>query len=229
MRIALRGEGPTDMGRADDNDGPMVIMIKKMDCFRKMIEECFGGIDDYIEWLYIHKTEIKNSKGARKKGILRSKKNLGLTVDEDFSKKRFFWDAAVFAEIAKEKEADMMIFFVDADKGGKNEYELRYESVVNGFTHSGVSDRAIPMIPNKISEAWLLCCVECENCDRYENLPTGDESNPRHPKKLIADMGKSPYQIAEECDPNCIDMSSFNRFRDGLSQMINNVCSYPLC
>ncbi len=226
MHIAIRGEGPTDMGRLDGTTfqkGPMVILIEKMDCFKVMKEKCCGGVDEYIEWIYVHKNDIKQSKEARKKGVLRSKKQANM------KEKRFFRDAEAFATIAKEKEAEMMIFFVDGDKGDKNEYERRYRSIVSGFTQAGVADRAIPMIPNKISEAWLLCCETCENCDKFEKLPTGDESNPRNPKNILRKKGKTVYQIAQECDPNCIDMPSFNRFREDFRRIVNNICGYNTC
>ncbi len=214
------------MGRWDGTTfqkGPMVILIEKMDCFKTMKEKCCDGVDECIEWIYVHKNDIKQSKEARKKGVLRSKKQANM------KEKRFFRDAEAFATIAKEKEAEMMIFFVDSDKGDKNEYERRYRSIVIGFTQAGVADRAIPMIPNKISEAWLLCCETCKNCDKFEKLPTGDESNPKNPKNIIRKKGKTVYKIAQECDPNCIDMPSFNRFREDLIRMVNNVCGFPVC
>lgn len=226
MRIAIRGEGPTDMGRLDGTtfyEGPMVILIEKLDCFQAMKEKCCGGVDDCIEWIYIHKDEIKQSKEARSRIVIKSKKKKDLKI------KRFFRDAEAFAVIAKKKEADMMIFFVDGDKGEKNEYKLRYDTIVDGFKHAGVADKAIPMIPNKISEAWLLCCETCENCSKYEMLPTGDESNPKNPKNMIRQRGKTAYDIAQECDPNCIDMPSFNRFREDFRRMVNNICGYNTC
>jgi len=233
MKIALRGEGPTDMGSMDGmvfKKGPMVILIEKMECFLTMKEECCGGVDECIEWVYITKEEIKESKGRRKKVVLRAKKDREESERVAMEMKRFVRDAEAFATLSGEREADLMIFFVDGDKGNKKEYGLRYASVKNGFRLAGKMDSGVPMVPNKISEAWLLCCLEdYRSCERFETLPTGDESNARHPKRIIRDRGMTVYEIADKCDPNRIDMPSFNRFREDFSATVNQVCGYGIC
>ena len=70
------------------------------------------------------------------------------------------------------------------------------------------------MIPVKISEAWLMCCLSrYQNCSDYENSTT-DKTSDKYPKKVCDASGYSRHEIAENCDPNRINMPSFNRFRD---------------
>ena len=62
MKIAIRGEGPTDMGMVDNGlfiKGPMVILIEKLDCYKKLYTElCCTGEYNYIEWEYIPKKRL---------------------------------------------------------------------------------------------------------------------------------------------------------------------------
>jgi len=222
MKIVLRGEGRTDVGYVDFESGefvagPMVTLIKKLNCYKKLVEERFGGCDVYIEWILVDKEKIKQKKKEAKKYQLRGKKNT------DWNQKGFFVQSKLFSELAKEKGADIGIFFVDTDK---DDYEARYQSVVDGFEDAGFSDKGLSMIPNKISEAWLLCCCDTSaRCSDFERLPSGDDSNPRNPKNIIASMEETRYEIAEDCDPNQLDMPSFNRFREDFSSLIN--LQYP--
>jgi len=223
MKIALRGEGPTDMGKNDNGNfvkGPMVLLIEKLDCYHSLLANCFGGEPEYIEWVLIDKNKIKKDKHKRRTFAQRSLK------EQDMERKGFVRYAESFSHLAAEEEADLVIFFVDADK---DEYEKRYKSVKDGLAIGGYKERGVAMVPNKISEAWLLCCDKPRDCNKYESFPTGDESNSRHPKKMIRDMGKTARQIAEDCDPNQISMPSFDRFREDFKEAINNYCRFEVC
>lgn len=226
MKIALRGEGPTDMGKNDNGNfvkGPMVLLIEKLDCYCSLVEDCCGGVPEIIEWVLIDKNKIKSDKNNRKKVVLRSLK------ENDLQRKRFVRDAESFSQLAAKEEADFVIFFVDGDKGEQEEYEKRYDSIKDGLKLGGYEKKGVAMVPNKISEAWLLCCDTPGNCVQYEKLPTGDDSNPRNPKAIIRSRGKTPYQIADECDPNQIDMPSFNRFKKDFKKAINHYCKFKVC
>ncbi|BDY14021.1 hypothetical protein [Hydrogenimonas cancrithermarum] len=225
MQIAVRGEGPTDMGRNNGGvfqEGPMVTIIRNLACYHNLIEWCFGGVKEgVVTFKLIEKGEIENSKEERKKMVVRGAKERGMLT------KKFFRHAEAFASIAKMMEADMAIFFTDADK---ESWEERYRSIKEGLKLGGFEKTGVPMVPNKISEAWLLCCDNpAQNCVKLESLPTGDESHPKNPKRMIKDMGKDPYQIASECDPNLIDMPSFNRFRDDFTDAVNAYCNWMIC
>ena len=67
MRIAIRGEGPADMGGLyyanSFKKGPMVILIEKLDCYKQV------SAKEDIEWVYIHRKDTIQSSKDRKKGI----------------------------------------------------------------------------------------------------------------------------------------------------------------
>lgn len=100
-------------------------------------EECCGGVETCMEWMYIPKEKISMQKQHRKKMVLRSTKNSKMKT------KGFFKNAEAFASIAKEKDADIAIFFVDTDK---DDYEQRYQSVKDGLKVGGYDETGVPMI-----------------------------------------------------------------------------------
>ena len=84
------------------------------------------------------------------------------------------------------------------------------------------------MIPYKISEVWLLCCLaEYKDCAKFETL-TNSKSSLDYPKKQIEASGKTHDEIALNCDPNKIDMPSFNRFREDFKRAVN-ACVGGVC
>ncbi len=226
MKIAIRAEGSSDIGilKCDGSlqKGPMLVLIEKLDCFKAYLNTCdFNeGLnqDDYIEWIYIHKKDIEESSEKRKKTVLRGKKKYRKEgIDSDLLK-GFYNNSEGFAYIAKEKEADIAIFFVDTD----NDFaEDRHNQVNAGLSVYGYKETGIPMIPTKISEAWLMCCLsQYQNCANHENATTDKTSN-LYPKKVCDASGSTTQEIAENCDPNRIDMPSFNRFRDDFKVAVN--------
>ena len=227
MKIAIRAEGSTDIGAlAQDGiltKGPMLILLEKLDCYKELLSQLgFDeglNIDDFIEWEYIHKDDIRASKRSRRTQVSRGKKEIGLEI------KGFYYHCEAFSCIAKEKEADIAIFFVDADK---EPFEDRYTQVKEGLCKNEYNETGVPMIPVKISEAWLMCCLsEYQNCANHENATT-DKRSPRYPKKVCVASGYTRHEIAENCDPNKIDMPSFDRFRDDFKIAVNS-CIHGTC
>ena len=227
MKIAIRAEGPTDIGMlAQDGSlvkGPMLILLEKLECYQELLDQLgFGeglNIDDFIQWEYIHKQTIKKSSESRKKLILRSKKDNGFS-----GMKGFYKNSEAFSCIAKEKDADMAIFFVDTDKDFS---EDRHTQVNAGLSMHGYTETGVPMIPTKISEAWLMCYLsDYQNCADHENATTAKDS-PNYPKNVCVASGKTTHEIAESCDPNRIGMPSFNRFRDDFKVAVNSYMGRP--
>lgn len=229
MKIAIRAEGPTDIGSLDINGtlkkGPMLILLEKLNCYQELLIQLgfdVGlNIDDFIQWEYIHKHDIKVSTKNRRRVVLRSKKDNGFS-----GIKGFYNNSEAFACIAKEKEADLAIFFVDTDKDFS---EDRIAQIKAGLSVHGYDKAGVPMIPTKISEAWLMCCLSgYQNCTDHENATTDKTSN-EYPKKVCDASGYSRHEIAENCDPNRIDMPSFNRFRDDFKVAVNSYMDYTIC
>ncbi len=223
MKIAIRGEGRTDMGTVDNGlfiKGPMVTLIEKLDCYKKLYTE-LGCTDkyNYIEWEYISKRDIMTSPKRRRNMISRGKKaEREMGTDTDVLKS-FYNNSESFAVLAKEIEADITIFFVDTDK---DSFEDRYKQVSVGLSRHGYDETGVPMIPTKISEAWLMCCLsDYQNCGDHENATT-DKESPNYPKNVCNKDDLNTYIIAENCDPNRIDMPSFNRFKEDFTVAVNS-------
>jgi len=227
MKIAIRAEGPTDIGKLAPNGslikGPMLILVEKLDCYQELLAQLGFDegleINDFIQWEYIHKSEIKNSSISRKKLILRSKKDNGFG-----GIKGFYKNSEAFACIAKDKDADIAIFFVDTDKDFS---EDRHMQVNAGLSMHGYIETGVPMIPTKISEAWLLCCLSgYKNCADHEQATT-DKTSSLYPKRVCEVSGYTTHEIAENCNPDEIDMPSFNRFRDDFKVAVNSYMGRP--
>ena len=229
MKIAIRAEGPTDIGKLDPNGslikGPMLILVEKLDCYKELLAQLGFDegleINDFIQWEYIHKSDIKNSSISRKKLILRSKKDNGFG-----GIKGFYKNSEAFSRIAKDKDADIAIFFVDTDKDFS---EDRHMQVNAGLSMHGYSETGVPMIPTKISEAWLICCLSgYKNCADYESATT-DKGSPNYPKNVCNKDGLDTYVIAENCNPNRINMPSFNRFKEDFKAAVNSYMNHTIC
>ncbi len=233
MKIAIRGEGPTDVGILDSNSfvkGPMVILIEKLECFKKMLSS-FGfddglNINDFFEWKYIHKKEISDEEQNRKQTVLRGKKVHRDSHEDSSALKGFYNNSETFGFLAKKQEADIAIFFVDTD----NDWcEDRYNQVKAGLGKHDYIKTGVPMIPVKISECWLMCCLSnYQNCVNHEKATT-NQNLPNYPKNVCGNSGKTRHQIAETCDPNRINMPSFNRFKEDFKIAVNTFCNYKVC
>ncbi|SFV65439.1 hypothetical protein MNB_SV-12-1221 [hydrothermal vent metagenome] len=222
MKIAIRGEGITDIGTLNNGlltKGAILLLIEKLDCYQKLYN-ALGCSDDYnfIEWCYIHKKEIESASLRRKKIVLRGKKQNRINGTDNYLLKGFYNNSESFAYLAKEQEADIAIFFVDSDNEA---FEIRYKQVKEGLKKGDFDITGVPMIPCKISEVWLLCCLEeYRDCAKFEML-TNDKNSLDYPKKQIEASGKTHDKIAKDCNPNKIDMPSFNQFRDDFKEAVN--------
>jgi len=224
VKIAIRAEGPTDIGvLAFDGsltNGPMLILIEKLDCYQKLYSE-LGCTDEYnsIEWVYIHKKKIEDSSEKRKQVVLRGKKDKRKESIDTTLLKGFYNNSESFAFLAKEQDSDIAIFFVDTDN---DVFEDRYQQTKLGLSKHNFNDTGVPMIPTKISESWLLCCLnKYKNCGKYEKL-TSTKTSPQYPKNIRKASGFSEHEIAQNCDPNKINMPSFNRFREDFKKAVNS-------
>jgi len=230
VKIAIRGEGITDIGTLNNGSltkGAILLLIERLECYQRLYHK-LGCTEEYnsIEWCYIHKKEIERSSIKRKKVVLRGKKADRIEGADSHILKGFYNNSESFAYLAKEQETDMAIFFVDSDNEA---FEVRYRQVKEGLKKGSFDITGVPMIPCKISEVWLLCCLENYiNCSKLEAL-TNDKNHPDYPKTLISKSCKSHNEIAENCDPNMIDMPSFNQFREDFKMAINDYMGYKVC
>jgi len=78
-------------------------------------------------------------------------------------------------------------------------------------------------------KTWLLCCLnDYKNCEKYEEATT-DKTNPDYPKNKCETSGYTRHEIAENCDPNQIEMPSFNKFKEDFRKAINAYLGYEVC
>ncbi len=185
----------------------MLILIEKLVCYQNLYT-ALGCTEEYsfIEWCYIHKKEIEASSERRKNGILRGKKDNREEGTDWAVLKEFYSNSESFAHLASTQEADIAIFFVDSNN---DPFERRYKQIKEGLKKGSFDKTGVPMIPNKISEVWLLCCLMgYKDCQKLESL-TNDKKNPEYPNK--------------------IDMPSFNRFREDFNKAINDYLGYEVC
>jgi len=230
MKIAIRGEGPADMGVSYYAEplkkGPMIILIEKLDCYQQLYNILRQTKED-IEWVYIHKKDMTGSSGNRKKMILRGKKQH--RKESDYEKcilKGFYTNSESFGCLAKEQGADIALFFIDRDNDSN---ETRYKQVKLGLKQSEYDATGVPMMPVKTSEAWLMCCLsQYQNCAKHEQATT-DKTSRNYPKKICKASGYTQQQIAENCESNKIDMPSFNRFKENFRGAINAYLGYEVC
>ena len=74
MKIAIRAEGPTDIGILGYDGvlkkGPMLILLEKLDCYQELLVQLgFDeglNMDNFIQWEFIHKSKIRDSSISRK-------------------------------------------------------------------------------------------------------------------------------------------------------------------
>lgn len=235
MKIAITGEGPTDYGKKDFVTGDLVRGAAEGYAETIAQEQCTD-----IDWYYVAREDVQRFKLSRSLRGLEEKavparRFVGLlqTSPEDIEGAIYYCDA-------------------DRDSGTDNSseavahkrYDGVYQQVLEGLE---VLENAIPMIPLRIIENWILGDKNCLKQDFHiKNLPDysnktellwGDKRNPEsnYPKCIVdrirksADkryQGTSFYEISKdasiaELKKNC--EYSYGRFYDDFVALINKI------
>lgn len=215
MKIALSGEGSTDLGENEYGTekfikGCMTVLMEKLDCFQEIREE--------VAYVYKSEGDLKAYKNENRKTLLRGQFNRDAKL------------AYMFTNMLDSESPDIVIFFRDTDRVNSDNIDRKwgdkYNSIKEGLQKGGY-DNGIAMIPKPVSESWLLCC--CQNHQHCEKLEygKGNMKSSNHPKKLLVnncdtaiDRVSLVEYVEENCDPNKINMPSFNTFRDDLCKAI---------
>lgn len=184
MTIGITGEGPDDYGKMN-YDGNLV-----KGAAEGFAEKIADEDEIKIEWIFIDRRNVERTKlGSR---TLRGLKGKAI-------------NAARFRKQASIMACDTLIYYCDADRdaGTKNssrhQAEERYDEIYHEVSQ-GLGDKypqtAIPMIPLRIIENWLLgdrdnlsSIFEVNSKKLPENteLLWGDKRNPKssYPKRVL--------------------------------------------
>ncbi len=242
MFFLISGEGKTDMGQcafghsrctgSEFHPGPMGLILDRM------LEDVVGYSPlgtQAMEFVSEHEVaSVSRNLPQRFPG----KKN---ELETGF----FFKNARALAWLAKEKstaETDApvaAVLFRDADgtvSQGRRNFEKKWQSMMNGFGAEGFTF-GVPMIPNPKSEAWLLCALrddKSHDCASLESTLSGNDKAPNSAKTqldaALEKLGKTTSDLQAmimdgALDPGVIAMPSFNRFRDRLTAVVQDMQS----
>lgn len=184
MTICITGEGPSDYGKLD---GQGDLVKGAAEGFAERIAE---ERNIKVEWIFVDRRDVERFKLGRRS--LRGLKGKAI-------------NAAKFRKLASTEQCDKMIYYCDADRdaGAKNssehQAESRYDQIYDEVLH-GLGDRypdqAIPMIPLRMIENWLLADRENlnqifevnirENFGNIEILwGNKEDKNSRYPKNVL--------------------------------------------
>ncbi|MDQ6951647.1 MAG: hypothetical protein Q9M26_08290 [Mariprofundales bacterium] len=233
MILLLSGEGPSDMGRCDHQNGfkpgPMALFVDQL-VERHLAFSCLEtGCVRFISEQAL--TDFGKKLVQRKSPRLPGKK---------YQKETCFFErnAQALAVKAQELAAEVSdevisVLFRDADGTAltcRGLYEKKRDSMVRGFELQGYL-KGIPMIAKPKSEAWLLCAVKpnpYSHCDALEST-SGNDSSPNALKQQlekalsghIGSWGLAEMVSDGTIDVHRIDMPSLNWFKERLNQTLN--------
>jgi hypothetical protein len=219
LKIALVGEGPSDLGTVDLSntfkEGPLFVLARKI-----IQSKC--KYDKFEVLLYTRSRikDIRDSSKTKKLMCIPKKDRKKGVLDLSETSK-------ILGQQAKNENCGLAIVFHDADgvsRTPKHNLKSIIESIEYGFTVAEF-DKGVAMVPQPISEAWLLCASrKYAKCNRIELL-NGSSSSADNPKALLSNELKNTstealIAFAETIDVNIIDMDSFNIFKTELLRKI---------
>lgn len=243
MILIVSGEGPTDIGCCDNEQGvckrpefrlgPMAAIIDIL-IEEELNYSPFDTTPDLC-W-YVSEAELsQRAKALPRKPALRGKK--GPHVETGF----FFINAWMLGIFAKEKElelddASIAILFRDCDgqqSSPPNLWQQKKESIESGFQRAEYFF-GTPMIPKPKSEAWILCSARNppnQNCESLEDI-SGNDNSPNSAKAQL-DQALGHHHSAAALtewikeNVNNIDcwntMPSFNAFRTRVRELLQQL------
>ncbi len=242
MFFLISGEGKTDIGQCDFGQsrcsgsefqpGPMGLILDRL----------LEGMIDYSP------LETQAMEFVNKHEVVSISRSLPMHVPgkkHDIETGFFFKNARALARLAEQKMKAQdgapvaAVLFRDADgthsqKHGN--FESKWKAMMDGFAAEDFH-RGVPMIPCPKSEAWLLCALRKDrshDCASLESTLSGNDDAPNPAKtKLaatLAKLGKTTSDLQAmimdgALDPGVIDMPSFNRFKERLEVVVQEMLS----
>lgn len=185
MRFLVHGEGNSDVGTSEENQGPL------LDAVRWVVDQVLEAAPPVpVSYCFPSKADLQNALSPRG-GRLRAMRR----TDEDKEVAVFRFQARALATLASEESDSGAILFHDCDftreKVSPAQREARYQAIVcameRGFREANYKN-GVPMVPRPRSESWFLCLcrrAEAPGKNYFEDLP-GNDSAPNSGKKLLA-------------------------------------------
>lgn len=195
MRFHVHGEGNSDVGTSEENQGPL------MDAVRWVVGQVLETAPNVqVSYCFHTKTDLRNAlshKGGRLWFMPRA--------DEDKETAIFCLQACALATLASKDPDGGAILFHDCDFTRKEvnpgQRKARYKAIVRamerGFKMAGFKN-GVPMVPRPRSESWLLCL--CRQADApghayFEELPGNDKAPNSGKKRLANALGCKEREI----------------------------------
>lgn len=239
MKLIFSGEGPTDLGTltlgpngANFVPGPMAWIVDKLletnHTAFSMIESHNAGGDCIV---YVDETRLASfgKKGPTLlPGVKHGKGNSFFAKNAQC--------LGLFAKqisVADSDIANISVLFRDGDAtNSKNEWQEKIDSMRRGFAQVDYTT-GVPMVPNPISEAWLICALRnppYTNCASIED-ESGNDKSPNALKGQLNGLCGGSHPSAEmqadwvkggRVDPERIEMPSFSAFKQALRLAAQN-------
>lgn len=243
MILIVSGEGPTDIGScangrgeclgADFRAGPMSLLIDKLVEFETNYSLLGAQAIEFIS---------EKSLSELSKGLPRRPMIISMGKKSEDGTAYFVKNARALARRAKDRAENEncpigAILFRDTDGTRSTEtglYDAKWNSILRGFEWESFKN-GVPMIPKPKSEAWLLCGLQSQpyqNCAALEESLSGNDSNPNSAKRQINELLQNRDQsiadltqlVADDViSATRIDMPSYNRFRQRLKEVVQNM------
>ncbi|MEW6350521.1 MAG: hypothetical protein AB1646_15765 [Thermodesulfobacteriota bacterium] len=198
IEMLLSGEGPSDIGEKDPqngtfNHGPIAVLTSRILAWNHKHDVTFhfrtrAELKSHVMTL---KGKPKGQKGTAGKGhsLLAFK----------------------LAWVAKENNCDVAVLMRDADN---RDFTEVYEEIRSGFVAARF-DRGIPAVPVPKSEAWIICCVDPGESDRIERRSEDMKALLEQKLRLhqTPDNIESWRDIVSSCDLCAVRPPSFVRYK----------------
>lgn len=233
MHFILAGEGPSDLGKKDNERGFIKgAMTHIVDAI------ALKGYERLPEYQFLAENDVRLLKKKKHRFSLargREVKPYGeiylsaLCLGEEANQKGGYWG---------------VIFFTDTDgtrSAPRDLWKEKVRAMQSGFDSSR-NPYGIPMVPRPKSEAWLLGYYQkglprqnaYNHCERFEEM-SGNDASPKSVKKLLQkalDTEGNPYDLITEEELHSvkwekIDMPSFNLFRKRLENVLAEMNGQP--
>lgn len=234
MFLILSGEGPSDIGINEIEDGrrvfrqgPMSVIVDLI-CNDLLGYSILNEIPDNI--ICISKSDLI-SKGREIKESKSPKRMILSGPKQAKGQMYFFHNARALSVIAQEHIENnnspvVAVLFRDSDDCNGDKKSLwteKFDSILRGFAFENFK-YGVPMVPRPTSESWVLCCCKnVDDCSVFEGLSHSKKS-PKYIKNVLLEALGGKFSIDKCCEAvstswGCPEgqsklktMSSFNAF-----------------
>lgn len=241
MKLLISGEGPSDLGTCnneqgqccdgDFNRGPMAVWLASL--WESLINYNLLDMPEAVVYVSENALAQKAKNSPQRMKRLRGKKQEAETG-------LFFSNAQQLGLMAQQLAASnetqvMAVLFRDADGtriAPGQMWQTKWKSIVDGFA-SVAFEFGVPMLPKPKSEAWLLCAAQTGQRSHIGlEAISGNDKAPNSAKKQWDSLMGRHLSAAEEAQwcvdhpndwQNLLTMPSFKAFYERFQQVANAI------